>query len=57
MVGVTLTSVGRALTRSIELLVSAITLTNVRSYEDLTVHLFGRKMGVFVEVNILLTLA
>ena len=38
---------------SVELLVSAITVTNVRSYEDLTVHLFGRKMGVFVEVNII----
>ena len=39
---------------SVLLLISAIDATNVRSYEDLTVHLFGRGMGLFVEANIII---
>ena len=38
---------------SINMLVVARDLTGLKSYEDLTVHLFGRKMGLLVEVNII----
>jgi len=39
---------------SILLLVSAIIESKTRSYEDLTVFLFGKKMGLFVELNIII---
>ena len=39
---------------SVVLLVSSIHASGVRSFEDLTVHLFGKKMGLVVEVNIIL---
>ena len=38
---------------SIRMLVVARDLTGYTSYEDLTVKLFGRKMGLLVEVNII----
>lgn len=38
---------------SVVLLTSAIARTGARSYEELTVAVFGRTMGVFVELNII----
>jgi amino acid permease len=38
---------------SIRLLIEARNLTGYLSYEDMTVKLFGHKMGVLVEVNII----
>ena len=38
---------------SIDLLVSALITTGARSYEELTVSVFGKRMGVLVELNII----
>ena len=38
---------------SVSLLVGAITVSGAKSYEELTVYCFGKKMGFVVEVNIL----
>jgi hypothetical protein len=38
---------------SIDLLVSALITTGARSYEELTVSVFGKRMGLLVELNII----
>ena len=39
---------------SVILLIAAIAATGAKSYEELTVHCFGKRMGFFVELNILI---